>query len=576
MKPKIILCLAFVAFNLSLQARAVRLWTDAELMATSDLVAVGRPIKVKDLDESNSLGWDKSIGWSQLTFRGVETTFKISEILKGALASDQIVLHHYRFDKVNPPNGPTFVEFTPGDTDEYLLYLINDGTNRYAPTSGQIDARLQIKPTMTNNIGVTPQADAVAKVKLKFAKADSEETNSENGYGKNAVDGNPNTFWDTQWHGNSPGLPHEIIIELVPPSVIKGFTCLPRQDESDHGTIKDYEFYVSTDGKNFGQPVKKGAFEPGKEEKIETFEPVKCCFVKLKAISEINGQPWTSAAEIGVIQSGEDISAMTNPIIQTDNLLAEFEKTKSADQLEAAYVAVGNIPEPGVDKTVPAVAARREKTIMLFKLLAVIDQNIDTNFDVNNSSNWPVVNMYYPGVELKLTKDPVYRATFEAAVKRNDENIARLNFQTRLHNIDQSGNIFVKSFLQHSYTTSKEDQSELENLMKQAKLSPDRVQSIKALFESTNLDVNDVDTNLTKQIPKKLPLDFLADMPFLKDVSLKISEAELLDILHQKKLNYTHKIDHGDSIYYVHPNEHAIIIITFRRGHCGGIQRMMD
>ena len=149
------------------------------------------------------------------------------------------------------------------------------------------------------------EAAAVAKVELKVVRVDSEETDSQDGYGENAVDGNPNTYWHTQWHGNSPGLPHEIIIELLPPCVIKGFSYLPRQDESDHGTIKDYEFYVSDDGESFGQPLKKGAFEPGKGEKIETFEPIKCRFIKLRAISEINGQPWTSAAEIGVIQSGE-------------------------------------------------------------------------------------------------------------------------------------------------------------------------------------------------------------------------------------------------------------------------------
>ena len=160
----------------------------------------------------------------------------------------------------------------------------------------------------TNLNTITPRVAAVAKVEIKVAKVDSEETNSQDGYGQNAVDGNLKTYWHTQWHGNSPGLPHEIIIELIPPSVIKGFTYLPRQDESDHGTIKDYEFYISDDGMQFGQPVKKGTFEPGKEEKIETFEPVKCRFIKLKAISEINGLPWTSAAEICVIQSGEDAS----------------------------------------------------------------------------------------------------------------------------------------------------------------------------------------------------------------------------------------------------------------------------
>jgi phospholipase C len=145
-------------------------------------------------------------------------------------------------------------------------------------------------------------------VVLEFVKADSEETSGDSGYGANAVDNDPDTFWHTEWLSNSPGLPHEIIIELLPPSTIEGFTYLPRQDESDHGTIRDYEFYVSNDGKDFGRPVKKGTFEPGKEEKTETFEPIECRFIKLRAISEINDLPWTSAAEIGIVQSSEDPS----------------------------------------------------------------------------------------------------------------------------------------------------------------------------------------------------------------------------------------------------------------------------
>ena len=146
------------------------------------------------------------------------------------------------------------------------------------------------------------------RVVLEFVKADSEETSGDSGFGANAVDDDRDTFWHTEWVRKSPGLPHEIMIELLPPSTIEGFTYLPRQDESDHGTIKDYEFYVSSDGKDFGQPVKKGTFETGKEKKTETFEPIKCRFIKLRAISEINDLPFTSAAEIGVVQSSEDSS----------------------------------------------------------------------------------------------------------------------------------------------------------------------------------------------------------------------------------------------------------------------------
>ena len=151
---------------------------------------------------------------------------------------------------------------------------------------------------------VTPAAapaTAPVKVALKFVRVDSEETAGENGAGKNAVDGDPTTIWHTQWQDAAPEPPHEIVIELTPPATIKGFTYLPRQDDNENGTIKDYEFYVSNDGNDFGQPVAKGAFENSKDLKTVTFAPTACRFIKLKALSEANDGAWTSAAEIGVV-----------------------------------------------------------------------------------------------------------------------------------------------------------------------------------------------------------------------------------------------------------------------------------
>ncbi len=215
----------------------------------------------------------------------------------------------------------------------------------------------------------SPKVAAVAKVKLKVVKVDSEETNGQDGHGENAVDGNPNTYWHTQWQSNSPGLPHEIIIELLPPSFIKGFTCLPRQDASDHGTIKDYEFYVSDDGRNFGQPVKQGAFEPGKGEKIETFEPIKCRFIKLKAISEINGLPWTSAAEIRVIQSGESASVKDywrGNVGQTNDVASEWNNSTGPDPIDA-FIAVlsadGGLWINGIDANLVTRAATPQEVV---------------------------------------------------------------------------------------------------------------------------------------------------------------------------------------------------------------------
>ncbi|HEY1718162.1 MAG TPA: discoidin domain-containing protein [Verrucomicrobiae bacterium] len=160
---------------------------------------------------------------------------------------------------------------------------------------------VQTTPANASVLTIPQTPGAATKPTLKFVKVDSEETAGEDGKGANAVDGDPATLWHTQWQDTNPPCPHEITIELVPPATIKGFTYLPRQDDSDHGMIKDYEFYVSDDGDDFGQPVSKGTFENSKDLKTVTFDARKCRFIKLKALSEVNDAEWTSAAEIGVV-----------------------------------------------------------------------------------------------------------------------------------------------------------------------------------------------------------------------------------------------------------------------------------
>ena len=155
------------------------------------------------------------------------------------------------------------------------------------------------------------QETSPGKESVKVVKVDSEETAGEDGKGANAVDGDPNTFWHTQWQDANPETPHEIVIKLDPPTKIKGFTYLPRQDDSDHGTIKEFALYVSADGKDFGEPVKKGSFENTKERKTATFEPKAAAYIKLVALSEVNGEAWTSAAEIGIVRLDERLPAAT-------------------------------------------------------------------------------------------------------------------------------------------------------------------------------------------------------------------------------------------------------------------------
>ena len=174
-------------------------------------------------------------------------------------------------------------------------------TSMPPPQTTSVAPETQPAPVVAPVTQATTTTVSATKPTLKFVKVDSEETAGEDAKGANAVDGNPDTFWHTQWQDTNPPCPHEITIELIPPATIKGFTYLPRQDDSVNGTIKDYEFYTSDDGVDFGQPVSKGTFENSKDLKTVAFDAKKCRFIKLKALSEVNDAEWISAAEIGIV-----------------------------------------------------------------------------------------------------------------------------------------------------------------------------------------------------------------------------------------------------------------------------------
>jgi hypothetical protein len=82
----------------------------------------------------------------------------------------------------------------------------------------------------------------------------------------------------------------------------------------------------------------------------------------------------------------------------------------------------------------------------------------------------------------------------------------------------------------------------------------------------------------TATVPKRSRkgLEFLADIPSLKDVSLKMTEAELVDILHQQKLDYKRNVSASQLSYWVKPKIHVIVVFGFRDGRCSGIQRLPD
>ena len=119
----------------------------------------------------------------------------------------------------------------------------------------------------------------------------------------NGFDGNTGTFWHTQWLNGAPPPPHEIQINLGSSANLNGFVYVPRQDGSPNGWIGQYEFYVSTDGVNWGSPVATGTFANDATNKQVSFASKTGQYVRLRALSEVNGLPYTSMAELQVLNT---------------------------------------------------------------------------------------------------------------------------------------------------------------------------------------------------------------------------------------------------------------------------------
>jgi beta-galactosidase len=156
----------------------------------------------------------------------------------------------------------------------------------------------------------------ISKSNWKLVSADSYQSGNEP---KLAFDGKTDTFWHTAWGANEPRPPHTIIIDMARIYKVTAFTYLSRQDGNENGMVKTYEVYLSLDGQNWGQPVASGDLKKTTSLQTVTLKtPANGRYLKLVAKSEINGNAWTSAAEIG-IEAEADVSGI-QPLPATNSL----------------------------------------------------------------------------------------------------------------------------------------------------------------------------------------------------------------------------------------------------------------
>jgi thiol-disulfide isomerase/thioredoxin len=135
----------------------------------------------------------------------------------------------------------------------------------------------------------------------QVVRMDSQEVAREDGRGTNVLDGDGNSIWHTEWSARSPQPPHEIVIDLGQSRKVAGVRYLPRQGHPN-GRIQEYEFFVSNSPENLGPPVAQGSFpNEGTEKRVRFKTSQQGRYIGLRALSEVNRQPWTSVAELGIL-----------------------------------------------------------------------------------------------------------------------------------------------------------------------------------------------------------------------------------------------------------------------------------
>jgi beta-galactosidase len=145
-------------------------------------------------------------------------------------------------------------------------------------------------------ISVQPYTD---RAKWKIVSASSFQPNE--GEPGHAIDGDPGTFWHTQWDPNVPKHPHELIVDMGVPTRIAALVYTDRADMAN-GRVRDYEIYLSADGKVWGAPAAKGRFErTAGDHTVPLPAPVTARFLRFVALSEVSGQDYATIAELAIV-----------------------------------------------------------------------------------------------------------------------------------------------------------------------------------------------------------------------------------------------------------------------------------
>ena len=136
--------------------------------------------------------------------------------------------------------------------------------------------------------------------RLKIVRASS-EADGNGKHASNAIDGNARTHWHTSYSPEVLKHPHELVLDLGGQVTVRGIRYLARQDSGWNGAVAMCEVIVAESSDGFGDAVGSTTFTKNKASQELLFDPVQGRYLRFRILSEVNGGPWASIAELGVV-----------------------------------------------------------------------------------------------------------------------------------------------------------------------------------------------------------------------------------------------------------------------------------
>jgi hypothetical protein len=164
--------------------------------------------------------------------------------------------------------------------------------------------------------------------------------------------------------------------------------------------------------------------------------------------------------------------------------LAEFEQKKEPLCLQEAADLLEGIDLAREADAMKRLVLRRETLETWLALVALIDENLDPDFD---PQDLPSVGVdpprsgnvaYPPGADPKLIADPQARRQYEAALEKNKEHAEQYRIQTWLRRFDQSFSPKVERFIRTSYTAVPGDRREVLETVNELIKNPRRASAL--------------------------------------------------------------------------------------------------